>query len=55
MTPIAYSTAAAALLRAARRAHERDDAVERDRLLDEADSQLVAMVEALPDDLRPRA
>lgn len=55
MTAIAYATAAAALLRAVRRAWGRGDTIECGRLLDEADGQLAAMIEALPDDQRPRA
>jgi uncharacterized protein HemY len=48
MTPAAYGQTAKALIRAARRAHERGDTVERDRLIDEADEQLALMVEAMP-------
>jgi uncharacterized protein HemY len=37
-----------AILAAARRAHERGDTDERDRLLDEADGQLGLMADSLP-------
>lgn len=45
---IPYATAAKALLRAARRTHERGDTVERDQLLDEADTELGLMIDAMP-------
>lgn len=41
------------LTRAARRAHERGDAAERDELLDACDAQLARMIDAIPPAPRP--
>lgn len=53
MSATAYAIGVKALIRAARRAHERGDTEERDRLLDEADDQHVLMIQAMPPDRRP--
>lgn len=53
MSSLPFAVAAQSLLRAARRADERGDTVERDTLLGEVDEQIGLMIEAMPFD-QPR-
>lgn len=50
----ALAEALRALVDAARRAHDRGDALERNRLLDEADAQLGRLIDAMPAEPRRR-
>jgi uncharacterized protein HemY len=48
VSAVAIALGVKALVRAARRAHERGDTAERDRLMDEADEQVGQMINAMP-------
>ena len=52
MSAAAIAQAAKVILAAARRAHERGDRVEYERLMDDADEQIGLMVEAMPPEPR---